>query len=66
MSRDMAELMDRDPLHLTDDDLDEIIKFMQAARQLWKEGKADAGNMKKTVRKEKVDIKALDDILKGM
>jgi len=66
MSKDMAELMDRDPLQLTDDDLDAIIQFMREARTLWKEGKVDGGNMKKTLRKEKIDVKALDDILKGL
>lgn len=48
---DIAELFARDPLDLTDQDLDAIIAKLRASRAAFNEGAKGAGNMKKMAPK---------------
>ena len=46
----LQEFFDRDPLSLTNDDIDEIIKEMRSKSHLFAKGNMDAGNTKKTAK----------------
>lgn len=43
---DLATLMERDPLSLTTDDIDQVIKDMRAKRHLFNLGDTKAGTVK--------------------
>lgn len=59
---DLAQLFQIDPLNLTDQDLDEIIKGFRASRHLFQAGNMKAGSTKpKTEKQQKLD--ALKDKL---
>lgn len=52
---DIAELFSRDPLDLTDQDLDQIIAKLRASRAAFNSGEKGAGNMKKIAPKKALD-----------
>ena len=58
---DLAELMSRDPLGLSDQDLDAIIFRLRQARSQYKLGSKSAGNPKKTTKTKtsQIDLEAL-------
>lgn len=58
---DLAELMSRDPLGLSDQDLDQIILRLRQARASYKLGAKSAGNPKNTTKPKAktIDLDAL-------
>jgi len=62
MSTDISELFARDPEHLTDQDLDGIVKHLQTLRAQFMLGAKTAGNMKKKPAAEKVTNINLDEL----
>ena len=68
MTTPIAELFERDPMSLSDQDLGEIISHLRASRQRFVLGDAKAGtpeSKKKPAAKPPVQVD-MDDILKGL
>lgn len=59
---DIAELMRRDPLQMTKEDVAEIVKVMRASRHQFNLGNAKAGSTKPKTEKQK-QVAALADKL---
>lgn len=57
----MNELMERDPLHLTDQDLDQIVAYLREKRQQFDLGDKTAGNAKKAKAEAPPNL-SLDDL----
>lgn len=61
---DIAELFARDPLSLTDDDIDEVIKAFRDMRYKFNLGDTRAGKVAKTPKAlEKAEADELKDLL---
>lgn len=57
---DISELMARDPLQLSSQDLDAIILKLRQSRNQYKLGQRSAGNPKKTTAAAKKTVTAID------
>lgn len=71
MSTPIAELFERDPMKLSEQDLKEIIQYLREARGRFALGDAKAGtptSKKRPAAKPAVDASAIgvDDLLKGL
>jgi hypothetical protein len=62
---DIAELFSRDPLNLTKENIDEIIKYYREKRALFNLGDKTAGNTKKMKAEPKIKASA-EELLKGL
>ena len=60
METDIAALFDRDPLSLTEKDLNEIIAYLRNTRQQHANGVKSAGSMKKEPAKKITNLDLSD------
>ncbi len=61
METDVAALFERDPLSLTERDIDAIIAYLRKTREQFQSGVKSAGSMKKEPPKKVTNL-SLDDL----